>query len=185
MAIVDAVQCSSCGRLFELGQEYVDGYRPQIHWSRGNRSDGGKIPLCPGWDKPGVVVQAERVGAEAPATKPTQEPIDVARRIVRDEKRRQLGDLAPTDWELLVLNLLAGNGPMMEHEVAVGLGHAELRKITPTGRWQIYGGAHVGAVYKAVKRLKTAGEVVCEGGGRGRVGRYRITEAGEARRQRP
>lgn len=71
------VACSGCGREMESTQEYTDGWRPGIHWTkdpaviqitkdsraRATRDPKAKIvplPLCPGWSKAGVVARVER-----------------------------------------------------------------------------------------------------------------------------
>lgn len=73
------VVCSGCGREMESTQEYVDGWRPGIHWTKdpelvqatkdslAARTRNPKIsivplPLCPGWDKAGRVERVERRG---------------------------------------------------------------------------------------------------------------------------
>lgn len=89
---------------------------------------------------------------------------------------------SPGDYESIVLNFLAGYGPAMEPEIVVGLGHGRLVKITPAGRWVIEPTGRRHAVFTALKRLQIAGAVESFGGGRGKVGRYRITNAGQARR---
>lgn len=71
------VACSGCGREMESTQEYVDGWRPGIHWtndkaviqvtknSLARRTRDPKaavvpLPLCPGWNVAGVVARVER-----------------------------------------------------------------------------------------------------------------------------
>ena len=71
------VVCSVCRREMESTQEYVDGWRPGIHWTkepeaiqatkdslaRRTRDPKAKVtplPLCPGWNKAGNVSRIER-----------------------------------------------------------------------------------------------------------------------------
>lgn len=71
------VVCSGCQREMESTQEYVDGWRPGIHWtkdpeaiqrtkdSHAQHSRNPKVrivplPLCPGWNKAGNVSRIER-----------------------------------------------------------------------------------------------------------------------------
>lgn len=71
------VACSACGREMDSTQEYTDGWRPGIHWTkdpdaiqatkdslaRRTRDPKAKVsplPLCPGWNKAGRVERVER-----------------------------------------------------------------------------------------------------------------------------
>lgn len=77
------VTCSGCGREMESTQEYTDGWRPGIHWTkdpeviqrtkdslaRRTRDPKAKIsplPLCPGWNRAGSVERIERRATELP-----------------------------------------------------------------------------------------------------------------------
>ena len=78
------VGCQGCGREMEASNEYTDGWRPGIHWTndeallqqardsraarvRDPKAPLLKVPLCPGWDKPGRVLRVERREVRGPA----------------------------------------------------------------------------------------------------------------------
>lgn len=56
--LVKVVRCTECGREFESENEYTDGWRPGMHWIKKEDFKDLKkpLPLCPGWDRAGVVV---------------------------------------------------------------------------------------------------------------------------------
>ena len=61
--VAKLVRCSACEREFRTEQEYTDGYRPGMHWIKPNndqreaaRSRRVPLPLCPGWDRAGVLL---------------------------------------------------------------------------------------------------------------------------------
>lgn len=113
------------------------------------------------------------------------------RRARREATARKWPDLMPRDWELVVLNLVAGNGPMTADEIMEASGLLVHLSSTPKGRWRTRSADYTDTAlstaihftHKAVTRAKANGWIANVGESkRSMPGRWGITAAGEARR---